>query len=281
VTPRAVLWLAVVAAEGAALLLAARLDRSARAEHRSRSLRPIVALLAAALVIDLAVGLHDPPSSWGLSALAVAGPRPRVGLARAAYHLADALVMAWPGLLAATCGRVFGRQIAKLQIRAISQFAANPRRAGAPRKSANPGRDQLDSAAFRWSRTALNVLAGCYLGAIVGLAALCPLGRARTQALLLAWEAVALAFAGGAIFAGWRRVVAGGAPWSRAHGVLLVLVPVELAVAVIGPFARENVFAAWDVARWQYLLGFVVVAGLMGWPVNRSTRGTMSAGNAR
>jgi hypothetical protein len=34
VTPRAVLWLAVVLAEGGAFLLAARLDRRARLEHR-------------------------------------------------------------------------------------------------------------------------------------------------------------------------------------------------------------------------------------------------------
>lgn len=274
-TPRAVLWLAVVLAEVGAGGLAVRWERSVDGSYLSTypgrlarfvNRSPLSVLLLAAVVIDLAVGLHDPPSSWGLSALAAAGPRPRVGLARAAYHLADALVMAWPGLLAATCGRV---------------FLGNSRGAETARKSANPGRDLLDSAAFRWRRTGRRVLAGCYLGAVVGLAAAYPLGQVRTQQVLLAWEAAALAGCAGAIFAGWRRVVAGGAPWTRAHGVLLVLVPVELAVAVIGPFARENVFAAWDVARWQYLLGFVVVAGLMGWPVNRSTRGTMSAGNAR
>ena len=274
-TPRAVLWLAVVLAEVGAGGLAVRWERSVDGSYLSTypgrlarfvNRSPLSVLLLAAVVIDLAVGLHDPPSSWGLSALAAAGPRPRVGLARAAYHLADALVMAWPGLLAATCGRV---------------FLGNSRGAETSRKSANPGRDLLDSAAFRWRRTGRRVLAGCYLGAVVGLAAAYPLGQVRTQQVLLAWEAAALAGCAGAIFAGWRRVVAGGAPWTRAHGVLLVLVPVELAVAVIGPFARENVFAAWDVARWQYLLGFVVVAGLMGWPVNRSTRGTMSAGNAR
>lgn len=260
-TPRAVLWLAVVLAEGGAFVLAVRLDRRQRLEHRSRPLRPVLALLAVAVVIDLAVGLHDPPSSWGLSALAASGPRPRTGLARAAYHVCDGLVMGWPAALAWTCGRMFG-----------------PVREGCVKSAGAKEGPKLTHS----SRTRpVDLLAGCYLGAVVELAALYPLGRVRTQALLLAWEAVALLFAAGAIFVGWRRVVAGGAPWSRAHGVLLVLVPVELAVAVIGPFARENVFAAWDVARWQYLLGFVVVAGLMGWPVNRSTRGTMSAGNAR
>ena len=270
-TPRAVLWLAVVLAEVGALSVAIfretksagwpsfkgvpipfvkKLARIFQELFRS----PIVALLAAAVAIDLAVGLHDPPSSWGLSALAAAGPRPRVGLARAAYHLADALVMAWPGLLAATCGRV---------------FLGNSRGAETSRKSANPGRDLLDSAAFRWRRTGRRVLAGCYLGAVVGLAAAYPLGQVRTQQVLLAWEAVALLFAAGAIFAGWRRVTAGGGPWTRAHGVLLVLVPVELAVAAIGPFAREDVFSAWDVARWQYLVAFVVVACVLAAPRRR------------
>lgn len=265
-TPRAVLWLAVVLAEGGAFALAVRRAR------RTRELRPIAFLILAAVVIDLAVGLHDPPSSWGLSALAAAGPRPRVGLARAAYHLADALVMAWPGLLAATCERVFGgRQKTSapdsseakshgLTVLAVVRGRALVRCSGSTAATMR---------SFTKSVKPFDLLVGCYLGAVVGLAGLYPLGRTRTQALLLVWEAVALAFAAGAIFAGWRRVVAGGAPWTRAHGVLLVLVPVEAAVAVIGPFARADVFSAWDVARWQYLLGFAVVAGLLAWPSRR------------
>lgn len=270
-TPRAVLWLAVVLAEGGAFVLAVRWGlsvdprlsstipaRTARFVNRS----PVVALLAAAVVIDLAVGLHDPPSSWGLSALAAAGPRPRTGLARVAYHLADALVMAWPGLLAATCGRVFGATKATCPRSLPGTDSRLSRASCAPW----PARGRCERST---ARSITDLLAGCYLGAVVGLAALYPLGRVRTQALLLAWEAVALAFCAGAIFLGWRRVVAGGAPWTRAHGVLLVLVPVEAAVAAIGPFARPDVFSAWDVARWQYLLGFVVVAGLLAWPSRR------------
>lgn len=273
-TPRAVLWLAVVLAEVGACVLAAwwelatfRAAGNKLASWQQIRRFPISALLACAVVIDLAVGLHDPPSSWGLSALAAAGPRPRVGLARAAYHLADALVMAWPGLLAATCGRVFGRPLSQRDPLPAGRDNGSSHGGGSARKPANRGEDSRATAGFRWR--GFDVLLGCYLGFTVGLAGLYPLGKPRTQALLLAWEAVALAFAAGAIFAGWRRVVAGGAPWTRAHGVLLVLVPVEAAVAAIGPFARENVFAAWDVARWQYLLGFVVVAGLLAWPVKR------------
>lgn len=290
VTPRAVLWLAVVLAEVGAFVLAVRWVRGSLGSSNASGVRPkapgpsfpkrergaasflwpIVVLLACAVVIDLAVGLHDPPSSWGLAALAAAGPRPRVGLARAAYHLADALVMAWPGLLAACCLRAFGAGLPVLpsaMFNGAVRYSGFSRGAETARKPANAGDDSRATAGFTWSR--LDVLAGCYLGFVIGLAGLYPLGRARTQALLLAWEAVALIFAASAIFAGWRRVVAGGAPWTRAHGVLLVLVPVEAAVAVIGPFARPNVFDAWDVARWQYLLGFAVVAGLLAWPSRR------------
>jgi hypothetical protein len=54
------------------------------------------------------------------------------------------------------------------------------------------------------------------------------------------------------------------AAWTVAHGVLLVLVPVEAAVCAIGPFARPDVFSAWHVARWQYLAAFAIVAGMLG-----------------
>jgi len=114
------------------------------------------------------------------------------------------------------------------------------------------------------------LLAAVYLGALAVLVVGHPLGEARTQRVLLAVELVALAVAGAAIVAGWRRAVAGRATWTRSHGALLVLAPVELAVAVIGPFARPDVFRAWNVARGQYLIAFVLVAALLAWP-RRST----------
>ncbi len=256
-TARAWLWLAVVLAELAALIAAVRHERRFHASPRF----PVALLLAAAVVIDLAVGLHDPPFRWGLVALAAEGPRPRTGGPLVAYHLADALVLAWPALLATSCLRAFGPPPPQ-----VHTVAGRPLLRRDPWRDATKRRPSFSG----WNPSALNVLAGLYLGAVAGLVALHPLGARRTGLVLLAGEAVAVAVASGAIVAGWRRAVATERPWTRSHAALLVLVPVEGAVAVIGPFARENVFSAWDVARWQYLIAFVVVAALLTWP-RRST----------
>ena len=249
-TARAWLWCAVVVAEVAALVAAVRYER----QHPTRPRFPVSQLLLVAVVIDLAVGIHDPPSSYGLVAVAASGPRPREGLPLLAYHAADALVMAWSVMLAWTCLRAFGEHEA-------------PTVAGRPVRLSNPttvikSRPNSDRAA--------DLLAGVYLGAVVGLVALHPIGRVGAGRVLLGVELVALVVAGGAILSGWRRAVAGRATWTRQHGALLVLAPVELAVAVIGPFARPDVFSSWQVARWQYLIAFVLVAALLVWP-RRST----------
>ena len=248
-TARAWLWCAVVVAEVAALVAAVRYER----QHPTRPRFPVSQLLLVAVVIDLAVGLHDPPFTWGLVAVAARGPRPREGLPLLAYHAADALVMAWPCALAWSCLRVFGEH-------------ETPTVAGRPvhfRFSSHERGGKTGS-------TAADLLAGVYLGAVVGLVALHPIGRVGTGRVLLGVELVALVVAGGAILSGWRRAVAGRATWTRQHGALLVLAPVELAVAVIGPFARPDVFSSWQVARWQYLIAFVLVAALLVWP-RRST----------
>lgn len=254
VTPRAVLWLAVVAAEGVALVMAVRRLRNERSfAAESKAIRyksgpqtsaPIVALLAFAIVEDVAVRLL-------IDLVIVGAPRPLHGSARAAYHLADALVMAWPLGLAWASWQVFGPK--------PSGFAASNERAKGEGVW-NIGRLRIEKRGHR----ALDLLVGLYLGAFVALVSMHPLGVTRTKAVLLAWEVVALTFAVVAIARGWRRVGAGGPPWTRAHATLLVLVPVEAAVVCIGPFARPNVFTAWEVARWQYLAGFVVVAGVFG-----------------
>ena len=261
-TARATLWLAVVLAEGVALLAAVRCERRLHVAPRF----PVTALLVIALVIDLAVAIEDAPFAWGLAALAAA-PRPRHGAPLLAYHAADALVMAWPCALAWTCLRAFrppphplspeGRAIASL-----------------PYSRRNPAKDKHEPAIVPVGTRALQstrfLLATVYLAALAVLVVGHPLGEARTRRVLLAVELVALVVAGAAIAAGWRRAVAGRATWTRSHGALLVLAPVELAVAVIGPFARPDVFRAWNVARGQYLIAFVLVAALLAWP-RRST----------
>jgi hypothetical protein len=216
-------------------------------EHDS-NLRPIVALLAFAVVEDIAVRL--------LIDLVIApSPRPFYGLARGAYHLADALVMAWPLALAWASWRVF---------------------VGAQKQN-GPDRSEPFGFLFRRSRCGsltlrplagpvkpLDVLGAVYVGFLVALVGLHPLGAANTSWVLLAWEVVALGFAVVAIVRGWRRAVREEAAWTVAHGVLLVLVPVEASVCAIGPFARPDVFSAWHVARWQYLAAFAIVGGMLG-----------------
>lgn len=245
-TPRATLWAAVVLAEGVAFLAAVRHERRLHVAPRF----PVTALLVVALVIDLVVAIEDPPFAWGLAAISASGPRPRHGLVLLAYHAADALVMAWPCALAVTCLRVFRPPPHPLspEGRALRAEYVENKFSGGPRI----------------------LLAAVYLAALAVLIVGHPLGGTWTRRVLLAVELVALAVAGAAIVAGWRRAVAGRATWTRSHGALLVLAPVELAVAVIGPFARPDVFSSWNVARGQYLIAFVLVAALLAWP-RRST----------
>ena len=224
------LWCACVAAEGVALVMAVRrwgcsspapmsVARPNPSHEHDSNLRPIVALLAFAVAEDVAVRL--------LNDLVIApSSRPLHGLARGAYHVADALVMGWPLGLAWAAWRVF--------------------------------------VSLSGSVKPLDVLGAVYVGFLVALVGLHPLGAANTSRVLLAWEVVALGFAVAAIVRGWRGAVRGEAAWTVAHGVLLVLVPVEASVCAIGPFARPDVFSAWHVARWQYLAAFAIVAGMLG-----------------
>ena len=244
------LWCACVAAEGVALVMAVRrwgcsspapmsVARPNPSHEHDSNLRPIVALLAFAVAEDVAVRL--------LNDLVIApSSRPLHGLARGAYHVADALVMGWPLGLAWATWRLFAAT--------SSGFSASSERL----KS-----EGLDPQKAKTAQP-LDVLGAAYVGFLVALVGLHPLGAANTSWVLLAWEVVALGFAVVAIVRGWRRAVREEAAWTVAHGVLLVLVPVEVAVVAIGPFARPDVFSAWHVARWQYLAAFAIVAGMLG-----------------
>lgn len=237
-------------------------------------LAPVVLLLAAAVVIDLVViagqcaVLQGPRTvlPWA-SRVCAASPaaRPFAGLARAVYHVESALVMAWPLALAWACWRVFVATKGERprSLRSVIPLSSCP--AGAE-DFRSP--DLVSDVASTMRPLAgpvkpLDVLAAVYVGTVASLVSLHPLGATSTQAFLLAWEVVALAFAAVAIVLGWRRAVRGQAAWTVAHGVLLVLVPVEAAVCAIGPFARPSVFSAWEVARWQYLAAFAIVAGML------------------
>lgn len=85
-----------------------------------------------------------------------------------------------------------------------------------------------------------------------------PMGRTDTAVALHAFELLAVVAALAPIPGAWRR------PWGRQHVGVGLLVCVETAVATIGPFAQD-VFRDWRVATVGYLVGFVALAGLLGW----------------
>lgn len=181
----------------------------------------VSALLAYALAADVAM--------LGIEAWLAAAPRPLAGAARALYHLHVALFLGWPASLVAGTWRTFGA-------------ASWDRETG--RRLAGPG-----AAVVPW-------LAGVYLGAVVGLAALHPLGRARTAGVLHACELAAVLACAWAIVAGWRR------PWGQRQIVVGLLVAIEGTLALLGPWAHD-VFRDWPrLARLPYLLGFSAVVAL-------------------
>ena len=291
------LWCACVAAEGVALVMAVRrwgcsspapmsVARPNPSHEHDSNLRPIVALLAFAVAEDVAVRL--------LNDLVIApSSRPLHGLARGAYHVADALVMGWPLGLAWATWRLFAATSSGFSASSerLKSEGLDPQKAktaqplawaswrvfvGAQKQN-GPDRSEPFGFLFRRSRCGsltlrplagpvkpLDVLGAVYVGFLVALVGLHPLGAANTSWVLLAWEVVALGFAVAAIVRGWRGAVRGEAAWTVAHGVLLVLVPVEASVCAIGPFARPDVFSAWHVARWQYLAAFAIVGGMLG-----------------
>jgi hypothetical protein len=103
------------------------------------------------------------------------------------------------------------------------------------------------------SRRVTDALAGAWLGGAIGLAAIWPLPIGQTAPTLHAFHLGAALVAMAAIPAGWGR------EWQGAHAVFVVLVPVELAVAAVGPFVRDP-YANWHLARLAQLVGFTAAA---------------------
>lgn len=221
---------ALLGAEACAVVLSVLLvrRRSALAAdvrgHASRltgSDWTVTALLAYALAADVAM--------LGIEACLAGAPRPFAGLARALYHLHAALFLGWPASLTAATWRTFG---------ASTWDKATGRRL-AP----------AGAAVVPW-------LVGVYLGAVVGLAALHPLGRARTAAVLHACELVAVLACVAGIVAGWRR------PWGQRQIVVGLLVAIEGTLAMLGPWAHD-VFRDWPrLARLPYALAFGAVVAM-------------------
>lgn len=132
---------------------------------RARVGRPLVALLAFALVDEVALAL--------LHAFLFEGaPRPLAGWARLGWHVETLFVLGWPAALAWACG--FGRQTTKLQKSSILQFGGS------------------------W-------LPGLYLGAVAFLALAYPPPRAFLRWFYLAWEVLCVALAWRGVWRGRRR----------------------------------------------------------------------------
>lgn len=234
-TPGDLLWCACIAAEVAALSGAVVLAR--RALHRG--CLTLVALLAFALVADLAIGAGH---RWIFTAIEhpVREAIARLGWpARLAYHVETALVTGWPARLALAAWRVFG-----------TAAATTP----ATRAASRPP----------------DLVLGCYLGLAIGLAALYPLPPGRSATVLHLWELGCVTVAGAAIVAAWRR--GSRRPWCRARVAVGLLWAVELTVATVGPFVVSP-YRTWHLATVAYLLGFVALAGLQASWIARLRRG--------
>lgn len=115
----------------------------------------------------------------------------------------------------------------------------------------------------RWYSEPAPALAwGAGLGGLVLLVSAHPAPRGLVATVLLAVEAVSVAVAWLAVARGWRR------PWGAAQMALVLLIPVETVVLILGPFGRD-VFRDWPtLARIPYAVGFASVAAVL-WRARR------------
>lgn len=237
------LWWAVVAAEACGLAGAVVHDRPPESkEPHSKGLRggltfvvraarrPLVPLLAYALAADVAMALVE---------LHLAGlPRPFAGTARALYHLHTALGLGWPAALAAAAWRAFDGPRQETFTERVARVRGRGKRPPAPLPP--------------WQ-----VVFTVWASWVVTMMALHPMGRVETAGCLRLAQAVGI---GACVWAGARFW---GRTWSRAAACVVVLVAVELALAFLGPWARD-VFRDWDrLARGPYAIAFATVAALL------------------
>lgn len=237
-TAGAAVWWALVAVEVAALVLAMRLaflDPVGKARRgrlfAANPLLPLVALLAFALANEL--------GGEAIHGALHGAPRPFVGALRALYHLETALVLGWPATLAATSWRVF----------------SSPRFDHRTRRLRRP---------FPSSLAAL-LIGGAWLGWLLALVVAYPLSRASTARVLHAFEVGCVVAALAPIPLAWRR------PWGVPHVGVGLLVAVEVAIAMIGPWVTDP-FKNWPIASVGYLVGFsALVAAEVWWVVKKKT----------
>ncbi len=168
-------------------------------------------------------------------------PRPFHGLHLALYHVSNGLVLGWPAALAASSWRVFH----------------------APRFDTTTKR-------LRRPPPAGLLIGGAWLGWWLALVVAYPLPRASTARVLHAFEVGCVVAALAPIPLAWRR------PWGVPHVGVGLLVCVEVAIAMIGPWVRD-VFRDWPVATAGYLTGFSALTVYLGAVALRGRRGTDAA----
>lgn len=212
------------------LLLAALLSAEVAAVGlavRARVSRPLVALLAFALVDEVALAL--------LHAFVFEGaPRPLAGWARLGWHVETLFVLGWPAALAWACGSSFSASSERLKTEGL-----DPQKA----KSA-------------WRGALLRLLPGLYLGAVAFLVLAYPPPRVFLRWLYLAWEVLCVALAWRGIWRGRRRA------WGPADVALVAIVSCETMVVLVGPFASDP-FTRWWIARAFYLATWGACCGVL------------------
>jgi hypothetical protein len=253
VTAGAAVWWALVAVEVAALVLAVRVGamgpgsrKNAGDSHdRNPQVRVITAgrdgarLQVRPLAALLFVALANEVTIEAIRLHLAPVPRPFAGLHLALYHLSNGLVLAWPAALAVASWRCFS----------------------SPRWDHRRRRIRRPVPAW-WAGV---IVAGCWCGFVLALVVAYPLGRESTARVLGAFEGGTVVAALAPIPLGWRK------PWGVAHVGVGLLVAVEVAIAMIGPWVRD-VFTTWNVASAGYLAGFGALAAYLGAMTLRAPR---------
>jgi hypothetical protein len=235
-------WIAYLATITAALVTAILLAR--RTPYR-----PVVAVLAIGLVIDLALGHKDVA---GLGAY-LATRRPYQGIDVWLYHLGNGLTTAWPVAVAALAWWALKDERPEPKSEP-SAHAMDPRRGqmiGPVRSSPFATRHDVG----RSMRPAWLIVKAVVAWLLANAALVwtwVPGDEQRAQRGLFIVEALAI-IAG---FIAWRfRTLA----WTASQRAALWLLAVEVVVVLLGPF-RLNIYADWGLARVAYGIGFTALA---------------------
>lgn len=238
-------WSAQLAAEAAVIATAVRLPRS---------YRPHLSLFVACFVGDIWIRLAKVFVLEGAE-------YPFVGLPRALYHVETTLVAAWPAAVAALAWWCFRGPQKTNGPELPEPSESSPCALSGPGSATDAARNQPTKASQRDGSFSLRTLpfavkaiAAAWLAFNGAMIAAYPLPRGWTQPALHAWEGFCVVAAAVAIILGWER------RRERAASAAFLLTGFELAVATVGPYARD-VFADWrTVGAAMYAVGFTLLA---------------------